>query len=561
MMRITPIPIIRFHAPDNFFQAQEWMRNIIDDEHFTVIHELTCKKFDGPTGLDSIESIGPGELRKSRQSATSESPGPGAHWGTGNADVGKVGDDPFAYVASLDPFHGTTVCVYTKADRGFESQGWQRHVLDVYGTPTQQLKNGDGPGHFLVCADFDGDGDDEFLVSLFGPVHRDEHGNTLGTVPGPDLNKGIVYYKAVDLVKGIFAKWKVGQESSARIALGDFSGRGNVDFVSMNNNVERNYEEPHPKVTLHQNDFSHVKSIPHSSAIFPTIWDAERMIYLLDPSDSSKVTTPSKAHLIEVADYAVTVEVYPKKHKITIAQDEGIKVLFGSIDLLQEERVSEVRDAFEVPPFTASKITTSTTSAVASESQGAILLRMRTAAEVPVATSLELTRSGLALPPLQFIKAENLSWGEPFKELDFYNLSGFHFRFLESKLPIAHMQFWTAGKDVNRGVHNHSSDIFCEVHVGLSAGTQTGGMSRLKESYRETPPEKLNELGKEAFDHLVLPPLYEHGGIWKRDVYDLPLENAENVVQYPYHKWQAGEGEYVDVWMALELNPKLARGN
>lgn len=32
--------------------------------------------------------------------------------------------------------------------------------------------------------------------------------------------KGIMYYKAIDLEKGLFAKWRIAEESSARIALG-----------------------------------------------------------------------------------------------------------------------------------------------------------------------------------------------------------------------------------------------------------------------------------------------------------------------------------------------------
>jgi hypothetical protein len=33
---------------------------------------------------------------------------------------------------------------------------WKRPVIDVYGTPNQLQKTGDGPGHYIVCADFDG---------------------------------------------------------------------------------------------------------------------------------------------------------------------------------------------------------------------------------------------------------------------------------------------------------------------------------------------------------------------------------------------------------------------
>lgn len=32
--------------------------------------------------------------------------------------------------------------------------------------------------------------------------------------------QGIMYYKAIDLASGIFAKWRIASESSARIALG-----------------------------------------------------------------------------------------------------------------------------------------------------------------------------------------------------------------------------------------------------------------------------------------------------------------------------------------------------
>ena len=83
------------------------------------------------------------------------------HWGSGCVDAGRIGDDPVAYIATLDPFHGTTCCVYTKVDQSRKGMnagesGWKRHVLDIYGTDLQRRKEGNGPGHFLVCADFDG---------------------------------------------------------------------------------------------------------------------------------------------------------------------------------------------------------------------------------------------------------------------------------------------------------------------------------------------------------------------------------------------------------------------
>ncbi|MCJ1387153.1 hypothetical protein MMC17_010282 [Xylographa soralifera] len=186
--------------------------------------------------------------------------------------------------------------------------------------------------------------------------------------------------------------------------------------------------------------------------------------------------------------------------------------------------------------------TTDYTTATADKIKGAIILRMTpinrpsspstwaTAADVPVRTELSVSHLGLELAPLQFKKVDSLWWGASSKDVDFYNMSGFHFRFLESKVPIAHMQFWTAGMGVNCGVHNHSGDMFCEIHLSLSAGTENGGMSRLKKEFEDTPPEQMNELGQDAFDYLILPPMDEHGGMWDRDTYGKPVRGTNDIV-------------------------------
>lgn len=150
-----------------------------------------------------------GEPHEPGQTAGYKAPGAGDNWGCGTVDAGKVGNDPCAYIASMDPFHGGKVSIYTKADRGLDTVKWERHGLDVYGTPTQNRKWGDGPGHYVVCGDFDGespqmewmspdtipltqsqgDGDDEFLVSLIGALDRDEEFNVKPIQGGFNPNK------------------------------------------------------------------------------------------------------------------------------------------------------------------------------------------------------------------------------------------------------------------------------------------------------------------------------------------------------------------------------------
>ena len=56
-------------------------------------------------------------------------------------------------------------------------------MLDVFGDVNER---GEGPAHHVVAADFDGDGDDEFLVALRGPMPL----------------QGVFYYKAVDVRRG-----------------------------------------------------------------------------------------------------------------------------------------------------------------------------------------------------------------------------------------------------------------------------------------------------------------------------------------------------------------------
>jgi hypothetical protein len=93
--------------------------------------------------------------------------------------------------------------------------------------------------------------------------------------------------------------------------------------------------------------------------------------------------------------------------------------------------------------------------------------------------------------------------------------------------------------------------------VCLSPGTKNGGMSRLKKDYEDAQQKDLDDLPKEAFDHLVLARLDQHGGMWERDEAGKAVRRADGIVVYPYHKWQAGDADGIDVWAAIEFNPDL----
>lgn len=193
------LPVVLFSAPDNILSASEWPKSTIDDSCFRMIHGAEKKRGLIPNSTrDSIllasdegvtwlhyderarcwQKILIGEGERTQFEIT-------GFRGSGDLDVGRIGDDPFAYVAAVEPFHGNTVAVYTKKTLGDEpgTAQWTRFILDVFGDPNE---NGEGPGHQVLCADFDGDGDDEFLVALRGPWPW----------------QGVFYYKAIDVEKG-----------------------------------------------------------------------------------------------------------------------------------------------------------------------------------------------------------------------------------------------------------------------------------------------------------------------------------------------------------------------
>ena len=236
------LPIVLFTAPDD--PTSEWDREVVDDSRFRMIHGVARKPGLAHDGLDAIlmasdegvthlawdgerfvtEHVGDGESSQFEQTTFK---------GSGDVDGGRVGDDPLAYVAAVEPFHGNTVAVYARQPDGSR----RRFLLDVYGDPNE---NGEGPGHSVMCRDFDGDGDDEFMIGL----------------RGPEPWQGVVYYKALDLERGLFLKWKVAEESTARIVAADFDGSGTTDFATISYSVEHYFVAPRARITLHPNTFA-----------------------------------------------------------------------------------------------------------------------------------------------------------------------------------------------------------------------------------------------------------------------------------------------------------------
>jgi hypothetical protein len=117
------------------------------------------------------------------------------------------------YIATIEPWHGNQVVVYTQPDDPTQPL-WDRHVVD------EQLKW----GHGVWCADIDGDGDDELIIGV-----RDDLSNK------PGERRGVRVYKALD-AKG--AKWTRhiiddGGVAVEDLAAADINGAGRIDIVAV----------------------------------------------------------------------------------------------------------------------------------------------------------------------------------------------------------------------------------------------------------------------------------------------------------------------------------------
>lgn len=277
------------------------------------------------------------------------------------------------------------------------------------------------------------------------------------------------YYKAIDLDKGIFAKWKVAEESAARIAVGwvlkqycrpecpansglsyrNFSPGKGLDFATIGYNVPGYYEEADPKIYLYTHDFQ-TQAADAKSEVVSTVWGGEPLYYVPKPTE---VQTARKIPLLEVAEYRIYLEIFPPNYKVGELGGDAIKVLWGELHNGETTRRAlgvpqyQKRDAKLVGGFLESK------------REGAIFVRFTplgitplsecsgwpTAEQVPVKSLFQFSYPQIQLAAdLKFIRVDQLPWGGDFKGVLFYNMSGIHIRFLD-KTPLCHMQFWTAG--------------------------------------------------------------------------------------------------------------------
>lgn len=250
-----PVSMTLFDIPNNASSLDSWEGEIIDSANFRVIHGVVKNTFGGYSGnelqsvlLASEEGINwfyfdtkAGDWKIVPIGEGDQTGQAGQFKGSGNVAYGKIGEDKYAYIATIDPFHGNLVTVYTrKPGTDLTDHPWKRTILDTFGEFDSKTQ---GPGHHIITGDFDGDGDDEFLVALKGPLPH----------------QGVYYYKAIDLENGLFERWRVSTASAARIVTGDFNGDGRLDFATTGYYTPGYYLCDNSQVNIFHNAFANLE--------------------------------------------------------------------------------------------------------------------------------------------------------------------------------------------------------------------------------------------------------------------------------------------------------------
>ncbi|RDX48488.1 hypothetical protein OH76DRAFT_1483853 [Lentinus brumalis] len=558
----TPAPMIVWTAPDDPRAAdqdegQGWEESVAFPDTFRLVHEIAVVP-GANDGLDQVllagrEGVSVLWYDVKTKKWTYQNIGTGLpsqpgnpFWGSGSVDVARVHGDSAGYA-----FHGNHVSVYVKNKNAPHNQlqdvKWTRHVLEDFG-PLNEAHT--GSIHYVTCADVDNDGVEEILVAL------------MGSDPPSWKRTGVWCYKPVDLHAGKFTKFKLSDDSAGRIAVMDLLCRGGkkLDFATISYSVPGYFESPNPAVNAYI-----------SLSITAQKLDAEVVF---------KVPRPTSTHIagevsfLDVAGRRMSLAVVPPNVKYAIEAGAGVKVIAGRLIWTDNHGKQQERTVAADPFSQVSTIVHSKDGHIRTRAEGALFVILRksdTSGKPPYSDMKQLVAHNIFpnyfsedVRQLDFpwVKVEDRPWANGrFKDLEFYNLTGFHVRYNDdSDEHVCHIQGWTAAVGVSAGFHNHTDQSFCELHACIVNGTGHGGMAWATVTDDQFDPDHPD---KDKYETLIVPDMAEHGPLWRTDRDGLAKLRKNDTIDYPWHAWIAGNGDPVDqhfdVWFVFELPPLVAR--
>ncbi len=152
-------PEERAHTPLILYRPGEWKREVIGDENEGIVHGIYVTNWDGDKRDEILTASMSGihvyklgrDGRWSRTELTKADPSPWPKSGASDIATGHLGKRRF--IASIEPWHGNQVVIYTP-----EGKLWKRHPID----------DSFVDGHTVVTGDLNGDGRDEVVGGFRG---------------------------------------------------------------------------------------------------------------------------------------------------------------------------------------------------------------------------------------------------------------------------------------------------------------------------------------------------------------------------------------------------------
>ncbi|HEV3167473.1 MAG TPA: VCBS repeat-containing protein [Isosphaeraceae bacterium] len=169
------VRVMVYSVPDDPAK-NPWPMEVADSSLHTI-HNLQLVDFDNDgkdeillaswEGVFLLDRDSQGHWAKTQLGAGNQEARPSK--GSSEIKLGRLADGR-RYIATIEPWHGYQVVVYTPPSAG--SGLWDRHVIDE---PVQW-------GHAVWCADLDGDNDDELIIG-----QRDRNKDVTKKPSGPGV--------------------------------------------------------------------------------------------------------------------------------------------------------------------------------------------------------------------------------------------------------------------------------------------------------------------------------------------------------------------------------------
>ena len=214
-----PVRIISYKIPAEPTKSDAWKPEILADSlhvthNFAPLnwssnrHDLIVASYEGVFIVEKV-----GERWTTRKIGTGNQERPDASRGASEVKIGSIGKP---VIATIEPWHGHQVVVYTRPTQ--EGQLWERHVID------EQLRW----GHAVAWADLDGDGTDELVIGV-----RDDPNPKLSDTH--KLRRGVRLYQALDHSGKRWQRTLLedGGVAVEDLAVGDLNGDGRPEIVAV----------------------------------------------------------------------------------------------------------------------------------------------------------------------------------------------------------------------------------------------------------------------------------------------------------------------------------------